>query len=73
MNVCMLLSQGLIHRPCLILKNAEGIYDTLQIYKNKKSVEPLATLKNNVYAQDIIDEAVVSMRRKFQSAAICAY
>lgn len=54
----LLLAQGLIHRPCLILKNAEGIYDTLKIYKNKKSAEPIATLKNNVYAQDIIDEAV---------------
>ena len=53
----LLLSGGLIHRPCLILKNADGIYDTMQIFKNKKTEEPLATLRYNEYVQDIIDEA----------------
>ena len=54
----MLLSEGLIHRNCLIKKNADGIYDTIEIYKNKKSPEPIAVLKNDVYAQDIIDESI---------------
>ncbi len=33
----LLLSEGLIHRPCLILKNAAGVYDRVAIYKNKKA------------------------------------
>lgn len=52
-------SKGLIRRPCLILKNEQGIYDTLQIFKSKKETEPLATLKNGEYVKDIIDDAII--------------
>lgn len=54
----LLLSQGLIHRSCLILKNANSIYDRLAIYKNKKATEPLVVLEKDVFVQDIVDEAV---------------
>lgn len=54
----ILLSHGLIRRPALILKNEEGIYDTVAIYKNKKAEEPIAYLKRDVYTMDIIDEAI---------------
>lgn len=53
-------SKGLIRRPCLILKNEEGIYDTLKIFKNKKQNEEIATLKAGVYEKDIVDEAINS-------------
>lgn len=53
----LLLSNGLIHRPCLILKNEKGIYDSVAIYKNKKAQEPIVVLKNDVYTRDIVDEA----------------
>lgn len=52
-------SKGLIHRPCLILKNSDGIYDTMQIFKNKKETEPIATLKTNEYVKNVIDDAIV--------------
>ena len=52
-------SKGLIHRPCLILPNEQGIYDTLAIYPNKKAAEPLAVLKAGEYVKDVIDEAIV--------------
>ena len=52
-------SKGLIHRPCLILKNEEGIYDTMKIFKNKKETEPIATLKTNEYVKNVIDDAIV--------------
>lgn len=55
----MIHSKGLIHRPCLILKNADGIYDTMKIYKSKKETEPIATLKANEYVKNVIDDAVV--------------
>ena len=54
----MVLSGGLVRRPALILQNAEGKYDTVAIYKNKKSVEPLVTLKNGEYVRDYIDDAI---------------
>ena len=54
----ILLSGGLIRRPALLLKNSEGIYDHIAIYKNKKSVEPMVTMKNREYVRDIIDDCV---------------
>lgn len=56
----ILNSEGLIRRPSLILKNEQGIYDTVVIYRNKKDSKPIATLKNNVFTGDIIDEAIVN-------------
>jgi len=53
----VLYSKGLIRRPALILKNEDGVYDTVQIYKNKKSTEPVVSLKKNVFTADIVDEA----------------
>lgn len=53
----LLLSSGLIHRPCLILKNEDGKYDSVAIYKNKKSENPIVVLKNDIYTCNVIDEA----------------
>lgn len=54
----MLLSGGLLRRVCLILKNEEGIYDKVAIYKNKKETEPIAVLEKDVYTVGIIDECI---------------
>ena len=40
---------GKVMRPALILKNAEGAYDRVAIYKDKQSAEPLAVLENDVF------------------------
>ena len=40
----IVLKNGLVRRPAVVLKNAEGIYDTVAIYKSKKDTEPLITL-----------------------------
>lgn len=56
----MMFSKGLIRRPCLILKNEAGIYDHIAIYKNKKTVEPIAVLMNGEYKEYVIDEAIVN-------------
>lgn len=55
----MIHSKGLIHRPCLILKNEHGIYDTMQIFTSKKESEPLAVLKAGEYVKDVIDDAIL--------------
>ena len=51
----ILQSQGLIRRPSLIVQT-NGVYDTVLIYKNKKSSEPIAELKLGVFTPNIIDE-----------------
>ena len=40
---------GKIKRPALILKNEEGVYDHVVIYKDKETAEPVATLENDVF------------------------
>jgi Uncharacterized conserved protein len=54
----LLHSGGLIRRPCLILKNQEGKYDRVEIYKTKKETEPIASLKAGVFTANIYDEAI---------------
>lgn len=54
----LLLSAGLVRRPALILQNEEGKYDRIAIYKNKKSVEPLAVIHNGKYLRDYLDDAI---------------
>lgn len=55
----LLLSGGLIRRPSLILKNDQGIYDRVAIYKSKKDEEPIIVLENNVFTPEVIDKAYV--------------
>lgn len=54
----VLLSGGLIRRPALILKNAEGKYDHIAIYKNKKATEPMVTIQEREYVRDIVDDCI---------------
>ena len=55
---CTLLNaSGKIHRPCLILKNENGIYDRVAVYKNKKATEPIVVCEKAVFMTDVIDDA----------------
>ncbi len=47
---------GAIKRPCLIIPNKEGKYDTVVIYKTKKSGQVLANMKQGEFVKDVIDE-----------------
>lgn len=51
----ILFSRGLLRRPCLLLKNAEGLYDHLAIYKSKKESAPISTAKNGEFVRDYMD------------------
>ena len=51
----ILMSGGLVRRYCLILKNEQGIYDTIKMYDKKKSVEPLAILTPDAMVHNILD------------------
>ena len=54
----MLLCKGLIRRVGLILKNEQGIYDRIAIYKSKKETEPLRVLKVMQMEREIVDECI---------------
>jgi len=58
LEITILFSKGLIRRVGLILKNTQGVYDTIKIYKNKKSKEPLAVLPKGVFVKNVVDEAI---------------
>lgn len=51
-----LTSKGLVRRPCLILPNAQGVYDTVAVYKSKTDKEPLVVLKAGEFVPGIVDE-----------------
>lgn len=57
------LVRGLVRRPGLLLKNEEGKYDRIAIYKNKKDVEPLAVIKNHEFYRDFVDEGYQGERK----------
>lgn len=54
----LLMSKGLIRRVGLIEKNAQGSYDIVKIYKNKKSEEPIVVLPKGEYMGGIFDEGI---------------
>lgn len=54
----LLYSKGLIRRPALILQNENGEYDRVVIYKNKKEMEKVVELRENVFTKYIIDDAI---------------
>lgn len=59
----LLTSGGLLRRPCLILKNADGIYDRVEIYRSKKETTPMALLPKDVFVEHILDESIVDEKR----------
>ena len=58
LEVVVLFSKGMIRRVGLITKNEQGVYDTLSLYKNKKSEEPYAVLPKGEFVKNIKDEVI---------------
>ena len=52
----LLTSGGVTRRPALVLSNAEGIYDRVAIYHNKKSEQPLVVLEEGKMVTGIVDD-----------------
>ena len=46
---------GKMPRPCLILKNEQGIYDKVAIYAAKNAPQPLVVLDKDVYTPNVYD------------------
>ena len=56
LEMTLLLSGGLIRRPCLLLKNEDGIYDSVAVYKNKKATEPIVVIHKDKMAVEVVDD-----------------
>ena len=56
----MLLSQGYVRRPCLVLKDESGRYETVQVFKSKKDAEPMLVLKLGELSPAIVDDVVLA-------------
>lgn len=58
---CVLLaSGGKTRRPALITKNADGVYDTVSVYKNKKTETPICVMtKEHNFVIDVLDDVPV--------------
>jgi len=54
----LILCKGLIRRPALLLKNNNGIYDRVALYKNKNASEPFIVLEAGIMTDQIYDQAV---------------
>lgn len=63
-----LFSGGLIRRPCLIVKNKQGIYDHVIVYKDKKTETPLAILHKGEYFKGYLDDNYREDGSKVKSA-----
>ena len=51
----MITYYGKVVRNALILKNEDGKYDRVAIYKDKSTPEPIKVLENDVFTTDIYD------------------
>lgn len=52
------MCNGLVRRPCLLLKNEAGEYDTVALYRSKKEENPLAVAKYHEFSPFYLDEVV---------------
>lgn len=58
------LTGGLIRRPCLLRKGETGVYDRVEIYKNKKDNTPMVIMKNGDMVRQVIDECFKDGEKK---------
>lgn len=59
-EVVISLYDGIVRRPCLILKNVDGIYDVIEMYRSKKEITPIVTLRVGEMTSPIVDEGLKS-------------
>lgn len=57
-EITMLLSGGLLRRPCLVIKNGSGVYDQVAVYKSKKEEKPIAVLPLGKFVDRIEDDGI---------------
>ena len=55
----MLLSGGLLRRPCQIWCDENGIYNQVAVFRSKKETEPMAVLTRDAVGDRILDKAIL--------------
>ena len=53
------LCNGLLRRPCLLLKNESGEYDEVAMYRSKKEETPLAVAKYHDFSPVFLDDVIL--------------
>lgn len=69
----VVLCNGLLRRPCLLLKNEAGEYDTIAMYKNKKEETPLAVTKYREFSPCYLDDVILEDGSKATCARSIGY
>ena len=64
----MVTCNGLKQYPCLMLKNNDGEYDTVVVYKNKKHAEALLSVKKGEFVGEFIEDIVKADGSKVRAA-----
>lgn len=67
-EMTILTSKGLVRRPALLLKNDQGIYDRIALYKSKKDTEPIAVIYEGKFTNQILDDVVKADGTKMPSS-----
>ncbi|MRR17930.1 MAG: nucleotide pyrophosphatase, partial [Deltaproteobacteria bacterium] len=56
----LVVSNGVVRRPALVLKNVQGVYDRVAIYSSKKDEAPLCELFEDQLVTNVIDSVNVN-------------
>ena len=67
------LCNGLLRRPCLLLKNEAGEYDTIAMYRSKKDETPIASVKYHELAPVFLDDVIKEDGTKVTCARTIGY
>lgn len=67
------ICNGLLRRPCLLLKNDSGEYDTIAMYRSKKDETPITTVKYHEFSPVFLDEVIKEDGTKITCARNISY
>ena len=59
----LVVSGGLIQYPALMLKNDEGKYDTVAVYANKRTEEPIDVVKDGEFHPTVVSDIIKDDKR----------
>lgn len=59
----IVVSNGLIQYPALILKNSDGKYDTVAVYANKKTAEPFEVIRDGEFHPTVVSDIIKDDKR----------
>lgn len=54
----VVVSNGLLQYPALILKNEDGIYDSVAVYKNKKDEKPIDIICSGEFHPTVVSDVI---------------